>query len=264
LIISEIRIVVMTVPLSPHKVSKILRGYFRGFPQTKIAKEAGVDQSSISHYASRFKEMAAEYSLLAAGKEYQVMNEVESLRSLSVELYKSKLTVDEARQGHNIIKAFLKLGIGPDQHIGLIEVCKKVDDPGFINASLKLNRIEAESQMSYEKATSKFERITSELPPAENMLRGIQTKLKSLNNLTVQRSSELTNVEAHVVQLQKEAKAKEAKLEQEFGIKMNKLNVQYKEVEAVAKLKTELSKQGLDLPTLLKLAKELSNGITKS
>jgi len=246
----------MTVPLSPHKASKILRGYFRGLSQTKIAKEAGVDQSSISHYASRFKEMAAEYNLLAAGKEYQVMNEVESLRSLSVELYKSKLTVDEARQGHNIIKAFLKLGIGPDQHIGLIEVCKKMDDAGFINASLKLNRIEAEGQMSYEEATSKFERITSELPPAKNMLRGIQTKLKSLNNLIAQRSRELANVEAHVVQLQKEAKAKEAKLEQEIGIKMNKLNVQYKEAEAVAKLKTELSKQGLDLPTLLKLAKE--------
>ena len=76
----------MTVQLSPHKISKILRGYFRGLPQTKIAKEARVDQSSISHYASRFKNMATEYGLLAAGKEYQVMNEVESLRSLSVEL----------------------------------------------------------------------------------------------------------------------------------------------------------------------------------
>ncbi len=151
---------------------------------------------------------------------------------------------------------FLKLGIGPDQHIGLIEVCKKVDDPGFINAALKLNRIEAEGQMTYEEATYKFERITSELPLAENRLRGIQAKLQSLNNLIAQRNSELTNVEAHVVQLQKEAKAKEAKLEQEFGIKTNKLNVQYKEVEEVAKLKNELSKQGLDLPTLLKLAKE--------
>lgn len=86
----------MTVQLSPHKVSKILRDYFRGLPQTKIAKEAGVDQSSISHYASRFKGTAAEYGLLAAGKEYQVFNEVESLRSLSVELYKSKLTAEEA------------------------------------------------------------------------------------------------------------------------------------------------------------------------
>ena len=54
-------------------------------------------------------------------------------------------------------------------------------NPGFINASLKLNRSAAEVQMSYEEAASKFERITSELPSAENMLRGIQTKFKSFN-----------------------------------------------------------------------------------
>jgi predicted transcriptional regulator len=116
----------MTVPLSQHKISKILRGYFRGLSQIKIAKGAGVDQSSISHYASRFKEMAAGYGLPAAGKEYQVIDEVESLRSLSVELYKSKLTVEDAREGHNILKAFQKLGINPEQHHNVIEVCQKV------------------------------------------------------------------------------------------------------------------------------------------
>jgi len=84
----------------------------------------------------------------------------------------------------------------------------------------------------------------------------IQTKLKSLNSLIAQRNSELTNVEAHLVQLRKEAKVKEAKLEQEFDIKMKKLNVQYKEVEEVAALKAELAKKGLNLKTVLKLAKE--------
>ena len=43
-----------------------------------------------------------------------------------MELYKSKLTVEEARQGHNIIKAFLKLGIDPEKYLSLVEVCKKV------------------------------------------------------------------------------------------------------------------------------------------
>jgi hypothetical protein len=246
----------MTVKLSPHKVAKILRYYFAGVSQPNIGRKLAVDQSTVSLYSSRFKERVSEVGLLGAGKEFMVTNEVESLRSLSVELIKSKLTVEEAKCGVRIIEAFIRLGIDPDQHIGLIKVCKKVDDPGFINAALKLNKIEDECKMSYEEATSKFERITSELPPAENRLKIIQTKLKSLNNLTAQRNSELTNVEAYVVQLQKRAKAKEAKLQQEFGIKMKKLKVQYKEVEEVAKLKTELSQQGLDLPTLLKLAKE--------
>ena len=246
----------MTVKLSPHKISRILRYYFSGVPQPAIARKVGVDQSTVSLYSSRFRESAMGVGLLGAGKEFKVFSEVESLRSLSVELYKSKLTVEEAEYGVRIRDTFIKLGVDPDQHTRLIEVCKKVDDPGFIDAALKLNRIEVEGQMTYEEATSKFERITSELPPAENRLRGILTKLKSLNNLIAQRNSELTNVEAHVVQLQKEAKAKEATLEQEFGIKMKKLDVQEKEVEAVAKLKTELNKQELDLPTLLILAKE--------
>jgi len=128
----------MTVKLSPHKVSKILRGYFHGLPQTRIAKEARVDQSSVSHYASRFKKMTNEKGLSAAGKEYQVLTEVEGLRSLSVELYKSKLTVEEARHGHNIVRAFLKLGINAEQHLVLVDICQEIEDPGFVEAAIKL------------------------------------------------------------------------------------------------------------------------------
>ncbi len=204
----------MTVKLSPHKISRILRYYFSGVPQPEIARRVGVDQSTVSLYSSRFRERAMEIRLLGAGKEFRVFEEVDSLRSLSVELNKSKLTAEEAKYGVRIMETFIKLGVDPDQHTGLIEVCKKVDDPGFINAALKLNTIEAEGQMSYEEATSKFERVTLDLPPAENRLRGLQTKLKSLNSLIVQRNSELTNDEAHLVQLRKEVKVKEAKLAQ--------------------------------------------------
>ena len=44
---------------------------------------------------------------------------------------------------------------------------------------------------------------------------------------------------------------------------MKKLKVQYEEVEEVAKLKADLNKQGLNLSTLVKLAKEFSYGRTK-
>ncbi len=160
----------MTVHLSAHKVGKILRSYLWGLPQTKIAKEAGVDQSSISHYATRFKEMTARYGIPAAGKEYQVLNEVESLRSLSVELYKSMLTVEEAKQGHNITRAFLKLGIDPEKHLSLVEVCKKVEDSGFVEAALKLSQIEAQTGMEYHRVMSDFEKALSQLPQLEKKI----------------------------------------------------------------------------------------------
>jgi len=246
----------MTVQLSPHKVSKILRGYFSGPSQIKIAKEAGVDQSSISHYANRFKGMAAEYGLLAAGKEYQVLNEVESLRSLSVELYKSKLTVEEARQGHNIIKAFLKLGINPEKHFDLIEACKKVEDPSFAEAALKLAQIEAQTGREYHQVISSFEKALNQLPQLEEKIIGAKSELKSSNEGILKSKQELAGQEEYLEKYQNEVKAKEAQLEKELLTKMKQLEVEKKEVEEVAALKAELTKNGLDLKTILKLAKE--------
>ncbi len=131
----------MTVKLSPQKVAKILRYYFSGLPQMKIAKKSGVDQSSISIYATRFKERSSEVGIIVAGKEYGLMEEVDALRSLAVELHKAKLTVDEAKEGTKIEKAFIKLGISPATHMILVKVCKEINDQEFVNAALKLAKI---------------------------------------------------------------------------------------------------------------------------
>jgi len=246
----------MTVQLSPHKVSKILSDYFRGLPQIKIAKEAGVDQSSISHYASRFKKTAAQVGILAAAKEYQLLNEVESLRSLSAELYKSKLTVEEARQGHNIIIAFLKLGINPEKHLNLIEVCKKVEDSGFIEAALKLFQIEAQTGVGYHQITSVFEKAQKQLPQLEEKIAEAKAELKAISDGVLKNKQELAGQEEYLEKYQNEVKAKEAQLEKELLAKMKQMEVEKKQVEEVAALKAELNKKGLELETLLKLAKE--------
>lgn len=253
----------MTVQLSPHKISKILRGYFRGLPQTKIAKGAAVDQGSVSHYASKFKTRAAVVGILAAGKEFGVFNEVDELRSLSVELYQSGLTAAEARNGVNIVKAFLKLGISLEQHTLLIKVCQEVGDPGFIHAAVKLSKIEQSSHLSYEEAVSKFEKITSQLPAMEKQLETTQAELKSASTALAEKKQELTAKGAELIVLQQQAKAKEKELKQQVNIKMKKLGVQNKEIDEVADLKKELAKDGLDIATLIKLAKEFSHGSGK-
>jgi len=250
----------MTVRLSPQKVSKVLRNYFSGMSQCEIAKKAGVDQSTVSIYSSRFKQRATEVGLLAAGKEFNVLNEVDALRSLSVELSRNNLTVEEANEGLKIMNTFMKLGVSPEQHTTLVRLCKEVNDPSFIRAALKLSRIESEGSMSYEEVVSQFEKVTSELPPAENRLKKVQSKLKSLNDLIAKRNQELTNLEARLAQLQKNAKAKLTNLEQEFEHKKKELNVKSEEVKEVAKLKADLGKQGLDIPMLVRLAKEYSHG----
>jgi len=250
----------MTVPLSPHKASKILRDYFHGLPQTRLAKDTGVDQSSISHYASRFKEMAAEYGLTAAAKEYRVMNEVESLRSLSVELYKSKLTVDEARQGHDIAKAFLKLGISQEQHHNLVEICQKVADSGFVEAALQLSQIETQTGMSYNQVMSNFNNALNQLPHLEGNIAEAKVDLKAVSDRVLRTKQELACQEEYLKKYQHEVKAKKSQLEKELSARMKQLEVDKKEVEEAATLKAECIKKGINIKTLLKLAKEFQHG----
>jgi predicted transcriptional regulator len=249
-------VAVMTIRLSPYKVSKILRGYFRGLPQTRIARAAGIDQSSVSHYAFRFKETANKYGLPAAGKEYQVLNEVESLRSLSVELYQSKLTVEEARQGHEIIKAFLKLGINPEQHLNLVDVCKRVEDPGFTEAAIKLYKIETQTGMGYHQIISGFEAAQIQIPRLNEKIAEAKADLKSTNDSLMENKKKLTSQEVYLKKRRNEVKTKEAQLDKELSTKMKQLEVAKKEVEEVATLKADLTQKGLNIDTLLKLAKE--------
>ena len=254
----------MTVSLSPHKISRIFRLFFSGMPQPDIAEKAGVDQSTVSLYASRFRNMVGKVGLLTAGKEFGVFNEVDSLRSLSVELTKAGLTVEDCRKGMNIIKAFLKLGINPDQHAALVKVCKAIDDPGFVQAAVKLSKIQTETNTTYERVISQYENITCQLPSSRKELQVVQTKIKSLDDTLVQKKHEAARLETHIALLQAEAESKEAKLEQKLAAKMKNLGVKEAEVEEVATLKKQLGNNGLDIQTLVKLAKEFGYGSKES
>jgi hypothetical protein len=218
----------------------------------------------VSLYASRFKNRAAEAELLAAGKEFRVFNEVDSLRSLSVEMTKADLTVEDCRKGMNIIKAFSKLGIVPAQHTALVKVCKHVNDPGFVQAALKLSKMEADNHISYKEAIARFEKAASGLPSAEKQLKMKQTEIKSMEQAVAQKKAALASAEGYLTQLQKEADAKTAKLQEESAVEMKRLKVKQKEMQEVSALKAELAKHGLDIPTLIELAKEFQYGKTNS
>lgn len=249
----------MTMRLSPHKVSKMLRGYFHGLPQIKIAQSAAVNQGSISHYASRFKERAAIIGISAAGKEFGVFNEVDELRSLSVELYNSCLTPAEARKGVSIIKAFLKLGIDPEQHLAVIKVCQEVANPHFVDAAIKLDQIEAKTGMDYNQVISSFEKAQNELPQLEAKATQAKAELKSTDNAILKKKQELTKQEEYLEQYKEVVKARVTELEKELSAKMKQMGVKKNEVEEIAALKKYLVEKGLNLQKLLNLGKEFSH-----
>jgi len=186
------------------------------------------------------------------------------ITTLSVELSKAHLTVEEAREGQRIIRTFLKLGISPEKHTALVKVCSDVDNLGFIHAALKLAEIESKSNMTYEEVTSRLEKMTSELPSAEKKLQEIQAKLASANKSLAQRKGEVASLESHLAQLQKEAKTEKAKLEKELTAKMKHSKVKQEQIEELSALKARLAKLGLDMPTLVKLAKEFRNANIKA
>ena len=247
----------MTVKLSPQKVAKILRYYFSGLPQIKIAKKSGVDQSSISIYATRFKERVSEVGIIAAGKEYGLMEEVSALRSLSVELHKAKLTMDEAKEGTKIIKAFIKLGISPAEHMVLVKACKEVNDPGFIKAALKLVKIESDSNISYEEVVSGFQNMTSQLPVLAKQIENRNAELNSINSNLANKKQEMASLKERLEKLKKSTEDTVIQTKQEISTKMEDAKVTEKEIEEIAKLNADLNKKGLDISTLVKLAKEV-------
>ena len=247
---------IMTVRLSRHKISKILRYYFSGVLQPVIARRVGVDQSTVSLYASRLKEIATEVGLLAAGEEFNVFEEVGELRSLSVELLKVNLTAEDAREGVKIIRAFNRLGIGPDQHIKLVQVCKKVDDEGFINAALEFMEVENSSNKGYDEIVSNFESITSQLPLVEKKLMALKTEIGSLNNTLTKKKSELAGIQSQLVQFREETVAEKTRLNAELEAEMKRFGVKEQEVKEATKLKSELAKRGLNLSTLIKVVEE--------
>jgi uncharacterized protein YgiM (DUF1202 family) len=246
----------MTVRLSPHKISRILKYYFKGLPQPTIAGKVGVDQSTVSLYSSRFKELAAEIGLLDAGKEFKLYEEVSELRSLSVELMKANLTAEDARQGTKIIEAFRKLGVEPDQHVELIRIINRVRDQGFIEAAIKLARIEADGKMSYQETVSEFERISSELPVVKEELEEIKVERTSLKNILEQSKKEIARRRSELAQLEEEFTTKKAKLKRELETDMKRLSVKQQEINEVAKLKSKLAEMGLNIPALIKIAEE--------
>jgi len=191
----------MTVKISQPKITKLLKYFFAGLTQPIIAQKLGIDQSSVSLYVKRFGERAAKIGLLEAAKEYNVYKEVSELRNLSVELQQLNLTTGDSLDGVRIIKDFNRLGVPREQHIELIQVCKRIINPGFIKASMKLVRIEITDKLSYEEAITKYQATLSKLPLKQNELSRTQAQLNSLNRSVADKEQELNNANAQLKQI---------------------------------------------------------------
>lgn len=246
----------MTLRLSHHKVSQILSCYFRGIPQPEIARKVGVDQSTVSIYAARLRDRAAKVGWEAAGKEYEVFNEVDSLRSLAVELARDKLTVEEVKQGLHIMKLFMELGVSPEQHAALVRVCDEVADPGFIAAAVRLSQVEKEAGASYEQTVLRFEDLSHRLESLQGQVQSANEELQRVIQVLGAKKHEFNQLNRHLAQHRRGVKRKQAELDRELKKKVVQFGARAREIEQLAKLKAELRQTGMNVSTLVGLAKE--------
>ena len=79
--------------ISPEKESNVMKLFLTGMTQAKIADETGVSQSTISEVINRFKEDASKTSLDEASASRGVGDEVDMLRSLSIDMRGAGITV---------------------------------------------------------------------------------------------------------------------------------------------------------------------------
>lgn len=250
----------MTISLPPSKVKKLLKYYLSGFSQQVIAEMLGISQGSVSHWIERFSKQALKIGLLNAAKEYNVFEEIVELRALSVELDKAGMTTQEAKAGVKIIKKFKKLGIEPAKHEMLVEVCAQVKDPDFIANALKLHEIKLQSGLDYSEVIAQYEKTVQELPLVKAKLGKVEADLQDTTTKVEEKKNELNSLQSSLDKLNKLARERLKALKKEVTDKEKETKLTQKKIKQVAVLKADLLKQGLDIPTLIKIAKELMNG----
>lgn len=254
----------MTVRLSPHKVSGIMNDYFRGVHQNVIARTRGVDQSTVSIYSSRFRRLTNEKGILQAGKEYGVFDQVDSLRSLSVELSKSKLTVEDALEGLRIIRVFSEMGVSTGRHVELVRLCEKINDPAFIETSLEIIDVERKAGISYGEIVEQSRFFSNELTAKRKELYTVREELDSTSNLLVKSKGEVSRVEARLAKIRRDCESVKRESEIRLAEMRTEYNLMEKELTEYAKLRTLLEESNTDISVLIKLAKEFTNEKAKS
>jgi predicted transcriptional regulator/antitoxin component HigA of HigAB toxin-antitoxin module len=148
--------------ISSEKETRIIEQHIQGLSQTDIAENLDVSQSTVSAVISRYKKGESTTTPDGASVGKGVLDEVDKLRSLSVDLRKAAITVDEAKIGSRLADELTKLGGSFDMLSSLIAAYRKIlpkDFPvkDFVEAATQLIRLENESGMTYKDLMSTYE-----------------------------------------------------------------------------------------------------------
>jgi len=179
---------IMPGRISPEKESRIVELSLQGMSQTEIAKSLTVSQSTVSEVISRHKKKSTT-TLDGTSTGRDVRHEFDKLRSISADLRKAGITVDEAKIGCRLVEELTKFGGSLDMLSSLIAVYRRIipkDFPveDFVEASTQLIRLEKESGMSYKDLMATYEGTCRKLVELKDQ---IEDRNRELNEIVKKR-----------------------------------------------------------------------------
>jgi predicted transcriptional regulator/DNA-directed RNA polymerase subunit RPC12/RpoP len=248
----------MTQKLSPHKVSRMLQLYFEGYTQTQIANKLKVNQSTISLYVSKFKFLVNLYGLEDAGKELDIMDDIEALHSLSAELKQEKLTCEEAKAGIKMEKLFKELGVKHEDYPNLVKACKKMNTEGFLESAVKLDKLESSTCMTYEEVVAKFDKTNKDLLETQHDLQTTTGKLIATENelakIYKQKKLVIADLKAHMKQAGVDMKR--LTLVEGLAVALKEANITDEELSSYIQGQQVLNESGISLDIFVALVEK--------
>jgi predicted transcriptional regulator len=227
----------MVKKLSENKVSKIFQYLFKGYTQVDIGSRLGITQASVSIHVSQFKYLAQQQGIMAAAKEYNVMDEVQILYDLAVDLKKAKKTVEEASSGLKMVLLFHECGVKEEDYPDLIQACTKMKSDDAANAAVELNQLENDTGKTWKEIVAQAKSSYKDLEQTQSQITSTAAKLKA------------SKEELATIQNQKKL------VDHELAAYLKKINVQKKQADQA--LAAHMKQVGLDM-NRLKLVEELA------
>lgn len=167
----------MSQQLSPQKVTRLMSLHLAGLSETAVARRLNISQSTVSLYASRFGAAAAQRGLEAAGKEFNIMDQVRALHHLGAELAKAELTVEESCLGVKVQRKLQALGVSDEDYPDLVAAATRMKSEGYLQAAMRLGQLEKSTGLPYRQVVANHERAIKGLGDTRNELKAAAAKL---------------------------------------------------------------------------------------
>ena len=167
-------------------------------PYREISRRLGVSVGLISKVVSEFRGKAKALSLEEAAKMYGVWDEVKSVLELSSDLRRAGIPVSEAREGVALLKELRGLGVSVADVREWVNLCRKITQQeqlvsDYIQAAIKLSKLEGETGLSYRELLKDYEVKLSEFRGLSEKLKALKDEVKRLEGARERIEGELTS-----------------------------------------------------------------------